>query len=523
MTSRKKQFKRPKPFVLMILDGLGVAPPGPGNAVTLANTPNLDKYWYRYPHCYLHASGSAVGLPSGTNGNSEVGHMNIGAGKVIFQELPRIDNAIENKTFFQNQVLLQATQHVKNTGGNLHIMGLVSRGRVHSSLTHAFACIELCKLQGIPGEKVFIHVITDGRDTPPKSAQTYIEEIEAECERQRVGRIASLIGRFYAMDRDERWDRTKLAYDLLVHGKGATFPNWKKALEKAYAQNEIDEYIEPKVIVDSNKKPLATVTSDDALIYFNYRPDRATQITKAFVLDDFKGWERSKKVENIVYVGMNEYEDELPKLAAFPPEDVSLPLGRILSEAGMRQLRISESEKFPHVTYFINGGNEIPYQEEERIEIPSPRDVATYDKKPQMSIYEVTNILLSKIREQSYDFIISNFANPDMVAHTGVIDATVKAVEVTDKCVGKVVDSTLSFGGAVVITADHGNTEELINLQTGKVDTEHSTNPVPFIFIARDLQGRELHFGILGDIAPTILSVLGIQKPSSMTGRNLLV
>lgn len=518
----KYEIKRPKPFVLMILDGLGVAPPGPGNAVTLAKTPNLDSYWFKYPHCYLHASGSAVGLPSGTNGNSEVGHTNIGAGKVVFQELPRIDNVIENKTFFHNHALVNAVNHVKKTKGKLHLIGLVSRGNVHSTMEHAFACIELCKQHGIEKDKLFIHAFTDGRDTSPKSSITYLEELEAECQRDKVGKIASVVGRFFAMDRDERWDRIKLAYDLLASGVGKPFESWKEAVEDAYSVNETDEYIEPRVIVDKANKPLATIEPDDAIIFFNFRSDRAIQITKAFVQDDFKNWNRGPKIANLMFVGMNEYEKGIPKLAAFPPEDIKLPIGRIISEDGMRQLRISESEKFPHVTYFMNGGNDRPYNGEDRIEIPSPRDVTTYDQKPDMSIDEVTAVLTKKIRENTYDFIVVNFANPDMVGHTGVLEASIKAIEVTDKCTAKVVNTTLMMGGALIIIADHGNAEEMINLQTGKVDTEHSTNPVPFIFISKDAKPRELSLGILADVAPTILAVMGIKKPSSMTGRDLL-
>jgi len=516
------KYKRPKPFILLILDGLGVAPPGPGNAVTLANTPNLDSYWFKYPHCYLHASGSAVGLPSGTNGNSEVGHMNIGAGKVVFQELPRIDNAIANDTFFQNKAFITAISHVKKNNSKLHLIGLVSRGRVHSTMEHIFACVKLCRKHALEKGRLFIHAFTDGRDTPPKSAMTYLEELEGECERNRIGKIASIIGRFYAMDRDERWDRVKLAYDLLVNGSGKPFKNWRDALNDAYQSNETDEYISPRILVDKSNKPLTKIESNDAIIFFNFRPDRAIEITKAFTQSVFNGWNRETNLENLIFVGMNEYEKGIPNLSAFPPEDIKLPIGRIISEAGMRQLRISESEKFPHVTYFFNGGNDIPYNGEDRIEIPSPKDVTTYDQKPEMSILEVTKTITDKIREKVYDFIVVNFANPDMVGHTGVLEAGIKAVEITDKCTGKVIDTALLFGGAVIIIADHGNAEEMINLQTGKVDTEHSTNPVPFIFISNEAEPRELSLGILADVSPTILSVLGIQKPSNMTGRNLL-
>jgi len=434
-----KLFKRPKPFVLIIADGLGVAPPGPGNAIMLANTPNIDSYWFKYPHTYLHASGSAVGLPSGTNGNSEVGHTNIGAGKVVFQELPRIDNSIENKTFFENETLKAAAIHVKQTGGKLHLIGLLSRGNVHSSLPHAFACVQFCRKQELTSQQLVIHAFTDGRDTPPKSAFTYLEEIEGECQRQSIGRIGSMIGRFYAMDRDERWDRTKLAYDLLTKGIGKKFSTWKDALEDAYNNKETDEYISPRVLVDDQNQPIGIIKPGDAVVFFNYRPDRAIQLTRAFEQDRFKGWDRGEKISNLVFAGLNEYEEGIPKLAAFPPEDIALPLGRIISEAGMRQLRIAESEKFPHVTYFLNGGNDIPYNAEDRMEVPSPRDVTTYDKRPEMSAYKVKNIVNQKIREGLYDFIAVNLANPDMVAHTGVIEAAVRAIEITDECIGEIV------------------------------------------------------------------------------------
>jgi len=515
------KYKRPKPFILLILDGLGVAPPGPGNAVTLANTPNLDSYWFKYPHCYLHASGSAVGLPSGTNGNSEVGHTNIGAGKVVFQELPRIDNAIANETFFQNKAFVTAISHVKKHNSKLHLIGLVSRGRVHSTMEHLFACIKLCRKHAIEKGKLFVHAFTDGRDTPMKSAMTYLEELEGECERNQLGKLATIIGRFFAMDRDDRWKRTQLAYDLLVNAKGKKFSNWREAIKDAYENNETDEYISPRVLTE-NGKPVAKIEENDAIIFFNFRPDRAIQLTKAFTMPEFKGWERSKFIKNLVFVGMNEYEKGIPKLAAFPPEDIKLPIGRIISEAGLRQLRISESEKFPHVTYFFNGGNDKPYNGEDRIEIPSPKNITTYDQKPEMSIHEVTQTVINKIKDKIYDFMVINLANPDMVGHTGVLEAAIKAVEVTDKCTGKIIDSVLFFGGAVIIIADHGNAEEMINLQTGKIDTEHSTNPVPFIFISNEAEPRELSLGILADVSPTILSIMGIKKPSTMTGRNLL-
>lgn len=519
---QKEIFKRPKPFILIIIDGLGVAPPGPGNSVTSAATKTLDKLWPRYPHCYLHASGSAVGLPSGTNGNSEVGHMNIGAGKVVFQELPRIDNAIQNGTFYQNDVLIQAINHAKKNNSSLHLIGCVSEGNVHSSMEHIYALIETAKRSGIEGRHVLIHAFTDGRDTPPKSATTYLEEVEAECQRKKIARIASVCGRYYGMDRDQRWDRTKIAYDMLTKGVGKIVKNWREAINLAYNEGETDEYITPRIIIDNSGAPPGLIKPNDSVIFFNFRADRAIQLTKAFVNTEFLNWQRGPLITDLFFVGMSDYEKGLPKYQAFPQEDISMPIGRVISDAGLRQLRIAESEKFPHVTYFINGGNDIPYQGEDRIEIPSPRNVATYDQRPEMSAYDVCNTLIQQINKNIYDFIVVNFANPDMVSHTGVLQATVRAIQVVDECIDAIVKATLARSGALVITSDHGNAEEMVNLNTGKVDTEHSTNPVPFIYVDNNVQSRELSLGILADIAPTILSQLGIKKPTSMTGRNLL-
>lgn len=512
--------KKYKPMILMILDGWGVAPPGPGNAITLAKTPNMNKLWVSNPHGYLHASGSAVGLPHGTQGNSEVGHINIGAGKVVYQELPRIDTAITNKTFYQNEVLLRAISFAAKNNGKVHVMGIVSTGRVHGSLEHLFALVKTCKDQFLQPDQLLIHAFTDGRDTSPRSSKTYIEELQAEMERQKIGRFASICGRYYAMDRDERWDRTQLAYDLISKGVGEKTTNIYDAVDKSYARGETDEFIKPFVITDQTGTPIGTVNSGDSIIFSNFRPDRAIQLTKAFVLPNFNGFAR-QFIPNIEFVGMSEYEKNLPIDIAFPPEDISMPIGRVISDQGMRQLRIAESEKFPHVTYFINGGREEKFPGEDRIEIPSPR-VATYDLKPEMSAYEVTDELLKRIKMDIYDFIIMNYANGDMVSHTGSVEASVKAVEILDECVGKVISTAAGKGGAVVITADHGNVEELINLHTGEIDTEHSTNPVPFIFVTERVNPRELQFGILADIAPTILAALEIPKPSAMTGRNLL-
>lgn len=511
---------RYKLIVLMILDGWGVAPPGPGNAITLAKTPNMNKLWTSNPHGYLHASGSAVGLPHGTQGNSEVGHINIGAGKVVYQDLPRIDTAINNQTFYQNEALLRAIEHAKKNNGRVHIMGIISTGKVHGSLTHLFALIKTCAQNGLVGDQVMVHAFTDGRDTNPNSAKTYLEELKAEMERQKAGRYASVCGRYFAMDRDERWDRTKKAYDLIVRGEGNPVPDVFSAIDQAYQSGDTDEFIKPHVVVDESNNPVGTVKDGDSIIFSNYRPDRAIQLTKAFILPNLDKFER-QFIKNLVFVGMSEYEKDLPMDIAFPPEDIKMPIGRIVSDLGMRQLRIAESEKFPHVTYFINGGREDKFPGEDRIEIPSPK-VATYDLKPEMSAYEVTEELVKRIEMGIYNFIVVNYANGDMVSHTGIIPATVRSIEILDECVGKVVQAVLAKSGHMVITSDHGNAEENVNLHTGEVDTEHSTNPVPFIFVSKDPNPRELQFGILADIVPTILSAWGIPKPSEMTGRDLL-
>ncbi|MCA9383406.1 2,3-bisphosphoglycerate-independent phosphoglycerate mutase [Candidatus Dojkabacteria bacterium] len=512
-------FVRPKPLVLVFMDGVGVAPPGPGNAVSLAKTPNLDKLWPTFPHTYLHAAGLNVGLPHGVDGNSEVGHMNLGAGKVVFQELPRIDNAINTKSFFKNKLLTEALQRAGKN--KVHIMGLLGAGQVHSSYGHLVALLEMARELGVNGDKVFLHIFTDGRDSPPQSAQKLFEKLETEISRNKVGTIATVIGRYFAMDRDDRWERTRQAYDLIVHGKGKPVKNWNEALKESYANDKFDEYIEPYVITNGNG-PVTTVSEGDAVIFFNYRPDRAVQLTRAFEEEEFPGWDRAL-IQDLFFVGMSNYEKGFPYKQAFPPEKITKPLGKVISDNGMRQLRISESEKFPHVTYFVNGRDQTQYPGEDRIEVPSPKDVATYDQKPEMSAYMLTDILLKKIEENIYDVIMINYANPDMVAHTGALEPSIKAMEVVDECLGRVAAYLLKNKGAMVITADHGNTEEMINLQDGSVDTKHSTNPVPLMIVKEGLSPRELSFGVLADVAPTVLSMLGIPKPVEMTGRNLLV
>lgn len=512
--------KRPKPLVLISMDGVGVAPAGPGNAVTAANTTNLDKYWYEYPHTYLEAASLNVGLPTGTDGNSEVGHMTMGAGKVIFQDLPRIDNSIENKTFFQNPVLLDAFNHAKKHKSNVHVMGLVGDGSVHSSFEHLVALITMAKEQKLHPDRLYIHAFLDGRDSAPNAALEVLDKLEAYCIQRKIGRIASIIGRAYAMDRDERWDRTQMAYDLLVNAKGGVTSNWRQTLQNFYTKNLTDEYIEAYAVVEG-KEPPTKVSENDVVIFFNFRPDRAVQLTMAFEDENFSGFERTI-IPGLFFLGMTVYEEGFPRKVAFPPEKITLPLGKVLSDNGITQLRIAESEKFPHVTYFFNGGDPTVLPGETYLEIPSPKDVTTFDQKPEMSQTWVTDELIKRLQTQQFDFAVINFAGPDMVAHTGNIDATIKSMEICDQNIGRIVDYVLSKNGAVIITADHGNAEEMINIQTGEVDTKHSTNQVPFLVIKNDLKARELPVGGLADVAPTILGLLGIEIPAEMTGRDLL-
>ena len=513
---------RPKPVVLIIADGLGLAPPGPGNAVSQAKTPTLNKIYANYPHGPLNASGSAVGLPHGIRGNSEVGHTNLGAGQVVYQELPRIDQSITDRSFFQNEALVKAIEHAKQNKSKLHLMGLCSAGHVHSSMDHIFALILMCKQMHLPSDKLLIHCFTDGRDTPPKSAKIYVEEIEGECHRKRVGRVASICGRYFAMDRTKKWDRTKKAYDLLTTGKGNTAPKAEAAISGAYSNNQTDEFIEPTMILNGSADVKSSIIQDnDAVIFFNYRPDRGRQLTKTFVLPDFRDFQRESAPKNIVFATLTEYERGLPVLVAFPPQDVGMSIGRLVSEHNLRQLRIAEAEKFPHVTYFFNGGVEKAYKGEERVLVPSP-NVATYDMRPEMSAFGVTKVLVHLMKQRTFDFIFVNFANPDMVGHTGNIQAAIKAVETVDTCIGEIFKTLLPLGGVAILTADHGNCETMIDFHTGQPDTSHTTNRVPFICVSKKPERRELAIGILADVAPTILSIMHINKPGNMTGRDLL-
>lgn len=513
--------QKPKFVILIIMDGVGAAPRGPGNAVAGADTKNLDALWPKYPHGMLEASGLYVGLPKGTDGNSEVGHMTIGAGKIILQDLPRIDKAIENGSFMQNPILLEAFDHAIGNDGFVHLIGLVGNGYVHSSFNHLVKLLDFAVSKNIDPNKLFIHPILDGRDSSLDAGFELLDRLEAYLIQRRIGLIATIIGRAYAMDRNKNWIRTRAAYDLFTEGKGNTSSNWRKTLKNYYLENKSDEYFDPTITSEAKELREKPIQQGDSVIFFNYRPDRALQITKAFEGDDFEGWSR-EKLNNLYYAGFTDYKNGFPKNIIFPQERIIKPLGRIIAENGLKQLRIAESEKFPHVTYFFNGGNGTVFENENWIQIPSPKDVATYDLKPEMSQREVADEVIKQIEEGSFDFAVVNFAGPDMVAHTGNIEATKKAIEVCDESIGRIVNKTLELGGAVMITADHGNAEELIDLQTGAPDTKHSTNQVPVMIIKKGLAPVELSVGGLADIAPTILYLFEIPVPPEITGKNLL-
>ncbi|KXS43013.1 MAG: phosphoglycerate mutase [Methanolobus sp. T82-4] len=507
-----------KPLLLMILDGWGYTEEKTGNAIQAAKTPVLDSLVEKYPSCLLNAAGNAVGLPEGQMGNSEVGHLNIGAGRIVYQDYTRINKAIEDGSFFENPVLLRAIENVKKNASSLHIMGLFSYGGVHSHMSHMRALVEMGKREGL--DNVYIHTFLDGRDVPPRAALKDMQEQEKLMKDTGYGQVATVSGRYYAMDRDKRWQRTELAYDALTLGEGLVAGNPVKAIELAYDRGENDEFVKPTVIVDEEGNPVATVKDGDSVIFFNFRPDRARQLTYAFVEKDFEGFER-KAEPDVFYVCMTEYDEKLDVPVAFPAETIKNTLGEVLSKAGRKQLRIAETEKYAHVTFFFNGGEEKQNPGEERCLIPSPK-VSTYDLKPEMSAYEVTDELVKRIRSGKYDAIILNFANMDMVGHSGFFDATVKAVEAVDDCVGKIIQALVDEGGAAFITADHGNAEKILDYDTGGAHTAHTCNPVRCILVNPE-KGTSLKNGKLADIAPSMLAMLGIEKPEDMTGNSLLV
>ncbi|WKV09681.1 2,3-bisphosphoglycerate-independent phosphoglycerate mutase [Thermoanaerobacterium sp. CMT5567-10] len=510
----------PKNFVmLVVLDGFGISESKEGNAIYTANTPNLDYYFKNYPNTKLIPSGLAVGLPEGQMGNSEVGHLNIGAGRIVYQELTRISKEIKEGEFFKKQEFLDAIENVKKNGSKLHLFGLLSDGGVHSHITHLFALMKLAKEQGL--NEVYVHAFLDGRDVPPACAKEYVKSFEDESNRLGIGKIATIAGRYYAMDRDKRWDRTKKAYDAIALGKGVFANSPEEAIDIAYSKDQTDEFVEPTVILE-NEKPTATVDANDSIIFFNFRPDRARQITRAFIDEVFNYFEREKGYIPVYFVSMTQYDITFENIhVAYKPENLKNTLGEYLSDKGIKQLRIAETEKYAHVTFFFNGGVEEPNKGEDRILIPSPK-VATYDLKPEMSAYEVTDTVVEKIKSNQYGFILLNFANPDMVGHTGVFNAAVKAIEAIDECVGRIVRACQEVGGTILITADHGNSEQMIDPVTKEPQTAHTTNPVPFIVIGEgDVTLR--NDGILADIAPTVLDIMGLPKPQEMTGKSLII
>lgn len=509
-----------KPVVLMVLDGYGLNEKTEGNAIAMAKTPVMDKLMAECPFVKGNASGMAVGLPDGQMGNSEVGHMNIGAGRIIYQDLTRITKDIEDGKFFENKVLLQAMENCKKNNSDLHLWGLLSDGGVHSHNTHLYGLLEMAKKNGL--ENVYVHAFLDGRDTPPASGKDFVEELETKMKEIGVGKIASLSGRYYAMDRDNNWDRVKMAYDSLVTGEGVKATNAVQAMADSYENDKTDEFVLPTVITDEEGKPLSLVKDGDSVIFFNFRPDRAREITRAFCDDQFTGFDRD--FLNLTYVCFKDYDETIPnKLIAFEKEEIKNTFGEFLAANGKKQLRLAETEKYAHVTFFFNGGVEEPNVDEARLLVNSPKDVATYDLKPEMSAPEVGMDLVEAIKSDKYDVIIINFANPDMVGHTGVIPAAVKAVERVDSLVGEAVQAVKDVDGVLFICADHGNAEKMIDYETGAPHTAHTTNPVPFILVNADPSWKLREGGCLADIAPTLIEVMGLEQPEEMTGKSLIV
>ena len=506
-----------KPIMLMILDGFGINEKSDGNAVKQANTPNIDKLMKKYQTTKIYTSGLKVGLPDGQMGNSEVGHTNIGAGRIVYQELTKITKSIEDGDFFAIPEFIEAIENCKKYNSKLHILGLVSDGGVHSHIRHLYGLLEMAKRRDF--ENVYVHCFLDGRDTPPASAEGYITELEEKMKEKGIGKIASISGRYYAMDRDKRWDRVEKCYNALVKGEGNKSASATIAIENSYQKEVFDEFVEPTVICNG-ETPIATIGEHDSVIFFNFRPDRAREITRAIVDPKFDGFE-TKKMETY-FVCFTSYDETMPNVKiAFKKEPLVNTFGEVVSKNELKQLRIAETEKYAHVTFFFNGGEEKQYPGEDRILVPSPK-VATYDMQPEMSAREVTEKVVEAINLNKYNVIILNYANPDMVGHTGSLPAAIKAVETIDECVGKVVEAMLAHDGTMLITADHGNCEQMIDYKTGDPHTAHTTNPVPLILVTenKDLRIKE---GKLADLAPTMLDILGIEKPEEMTGESILV
>ena len=506
-----------KPTVLLILDGYGERKEKEGNAIALAKTPVMDRLKKEFPYVEGQASGLFVGLPDGQMGNSEVGHMNMGAGRIVYQELTRITKSIQDGDFFENKALKAAVEHCKKEDSALHFMGLVSSGGVHSHIEHIYGLLELAKRAGL--KKVYLHAFLDGRDTPPDSGKSFLLAVEKKMQELHVGEIATISGRYYAMDRDKNYDRVEEAYRAMVDGTGEKASSVEEAIDASYAKKVYDEFVLPTVIEKDGA--VHTVSDGDAMIFFNFRPDRAREICHAFCDDDFSFFERGAR-KNIFFVCFTDYDPTIPnKHVAFEKEEIHNTLGEVVSNLGKNQLRVAETEKYAHVTFFFNGGKEEPYENEDRILVPSPKEVPTYDLKPEMSCYTVTEKLTEAIRSGKYDLVVANFANPDMVGHTGVLPAAIKAIEVVDECMGKVVDAVESMHGNLFILADHGNADIMIDEKTGEPYTAHTTNPVPFILVSEE-KHKLREGGCLADVAPTLLELMGIPQPKEMTGKSLL-
>ena len=510
-------MSKQSPTALIILDGFALRGERMGNAVAQAKKPNFDRYWNHYPHAQLIASGEAVGLPEGQMGNSEVGHLNIGAGRIVYQSLTRVNISIREGEFEKNETFLAAIKHAKEKGTALHLMGLLSDGGVHSHIEHMYALLKLAASEGL--EKVYVHGFLDGRDVGPQTAPGYIEQTLEKMNEIGVGEFATISGRYYSMDRDKRWERVEKSYRSMVYGDGPTYSNPMELIEDNYNNGIFDEFVVPSVLVRPDGSPVATVQNDDAVIFYNFRPDRAIQISNTFTNKDFRSFDRGEgHPENLHFVCLTHFSETVDGYVAFEPSNLDNTVGEVISQAGMTQLRIAETEKYPHVTFFMSGGREQEFPGEKRILINSPK-VATYDLQPEMSANEVTDALIKEIEADNFDAILLNFANPDMVGHSGMLEPTIQAIETVDECLGRIVDLIVSKGGTAIITADHGNADEVVTLE-GNPMTAHTTNPVPVIVTKEGAELRE--DGILGDLAPTMLELLGLDKPAEMTGTSLI-
>ncbi|WP_163526813.1 2,3-bisphosphoglycerate-independent phosphoglycerate mutase [Halobacillus ihumii] len=502
---------------LIILDGFAIRDEEMGNAVKQANTPNFDRYWNDFPHAQLQASGEYVGLPDGQMGNSEVGHLNIGAGRIVYQSLTRINLAIREQEFMKNESLVQAITHAKENKKGLHIFGLLSDGGIHSHINHMYAVLQLAADYGL--DRVYVHGFLDGRDVDQQSALTYIKQAQEKMAEIGVGQFATLSGRYYAMDRDNRWDRVKKSYDAIAYGEGPAYSDPLEAVKESYEKEIYDEFVEPVVITDETGHHIASIEDEDAVVFFNFRPDRAIQISRSFANNEFNDFDRGENApKNLHFVSMTQYSGAVDSNIAFAPNELKNTVGEVLESHEMNQLRIAETEKYPHVTFFMSGGREKEFEGEERILIDSPK-VATYDLQPEMSAYQVTDALLGELAADKHNAIILNFANPDMVGHSGMLEPTIKAIETVDECLGKIIDKIHEKGGHAIITADHGNSDEVTTLD-GNPMTAHTTNPVPVIVTKDGVKLRQ--DGILGDLSPTLLQLLKVEQPEEMTGKSLI-